>query len=299
MRVTRRFTHALGNNIGPDYDIPAPDVGTNGKIMVWIMDTYVNTSGHHDRSGAARVVTGKTLECGGSQGREKATAQGLVHCISEWAADKGIGLEGRTAIVQGYGNVGSHAAIILARMGVSIVGVADHSGHMLNPEGFNTHRLADHVKRHGAISGYSKNHNVTRDEFFSYKADFFIPAALQNQIGAHEAKLIQAQLVAEGANSPTLPEGEDLLRSRGIDIIPDVLANAGGVTVSYYEWVQNGRHESWELEEVEARLEKTMKRTYHRVADYALEHKCSWRDAAYALALGRIKQVYDQRRIFP
>ncbi|HTU59804.1 MAG TPA: Glu/Leu/Phe/Val dehydrogenase, partial [Polyangiales bacterium] len=200
VRVTRRFTHALGANIGPEYDIPAPDVGTNAKIMVWIMDTYMNTAGYTDRNAQPRVVTGKTLECGGSQGREKATAQGLVHCMVEWARDAGVTLEGKTALVQGYGNVGAHTAMILARMGVSIIGVADHAGYMLNPEGFNTHRLADHVRRHGSIDGYSKNHIVTRDEFFAHKADFFIPAALQNQIGEKEAQLLQVQLVAEGAN---------------------------------------------------------------------------------------------------
>jgi len=299
VRVTRRFTHALGENIGPEYDIPAPDVGTNAKIMVWIMDTYMNTAGYTDRNAQSRVVTGKTLECGGSQGREKATAQGLVHCVVEWARDAGIGLEGRTAIVQGYGNVGSHAAMILARMGVSIVGVGDHAGYMLNPEGFNTHRLADHVRRHGSIDGYSKTHMVTRDEFFAHKADFLIPAALQNQIGEKEAQLLQVQLVAEGANSPCTPEAEQILRSRGIEVIPDVLANAGGVTVSYYEWVQNGRNESWDLEEVETRLERAMTRAYQRVVDYARDKKCSLRDAAYALALLRLKQVYAQRRIFP
>jgi len=299
VRVTRRFTHALGANIGPEYDIPAPDVGTNAKIMVWIMDTYMNTAGYTDRNARPRVVTGKTLECGGSQGREKATAQGLVHCVVEWARDAGVTLEGKTALVQGYGNVGSHTAMILARMGVSIIGVADHAGYMLNPEGFNTHRLADHARRHGSIEGYSKNHIVTRDEFFAHKADFFIPAALQNQIGEKEAQLLQVQLVAEGANSPTTREGEAVLLSRGIEVIPDVLANAGGVTVSYYEWVQNGRNESWDLEEVETRLERAMTRAYQRVVDYARDNKCSLRDAAYALALLRLKQVYAQRRIFP
>jgi glutamate dehydrogenase (NAD(P)+) len=299
VRLTRRFTHALGGNIGPEYDIPAPDVGTNAKMMVWIMDTYMNTAGYTERNAQQRVVTGKTLECGGSQGREKATAQGLVHCVTEWARDKGVGLEGKTALVQGYGNVGSHTAMILARMGVSIVGVGDHTGYLLNPEGFNTHRLAEHVRRHGSIDGYSKPQNVTREDFFAHKADFFIPAALQNQIGEREASLLQVQLVAEGANSPTTPEGEQILSSRGIDIIPDVLANAGGVTVSYYEWVQNGRNESWDLEEVETRLERAMKRSYLRVSDYAREKHCSTRDAAYALALLRLKQVYAQRRIFP
>ncbi|HEY2733122.1 MAG TPA: glutamate dehydrogenase, partial [Polyangiales bacterium] len=167
------------------------------------------------------------------------------------------------------------------------------------PEGFNCHRLADHVRRSGSIEGYSQSHVVTREEFFAHKADFFIPAALQNQIGVPEAKALQVQLVAEGANSPTTPDGEQILRSRGIDVIPDVLANAGGVTVSYYEWVQNGRNESWDLEEVEMRLERAMKRSYQRVVDFARDKNCSMRDAAYALALLRLKQVYAQRRIFP
>jgi len=298
-RLTRRFTHALGANIGPEYDIPAPDVGSNAKMMVWIMDTYMNTAGYTERNAQQRVVTGKTIECGGSHGREKATAQGLVHCMTEWARDRGMSLEGKTALIQGYGNVGSHTAMILARMGVSIVGVADHTGYLLNPEGFNTHRLAEHVRRAGSIEGYSKPQGTTRDEFFSRKADFFIPAALQNQITEHEAKLLQVQLVAEGANSPTTPEGEAILLERGIDVIPDVLGNAGGVTASYYEWVQNGRNESWDLEEVETRLERAMRRGYVRTVDYAREKHCSSRDAAYALALLRLKQVYAQRRIFP
>jgi glutamate dehydrogenase (NAD(P)+) len=189
--------------------------------------------------------------------------------------------------------------MILARLGVSLIGVGDHTGYMINPEGFNTHRLADHARKHGSIEGYSKHHTATRDEFFSHKADFFIPAALQNQIGEKEAKQLQVQLVAEGANSPTTPEGEQTLLSRGIDVIPDVLANAGGVTVSYYEWVQNGRNESWDIEEVHTRLERAMKRTYQRVTEFATEKRCSMRDAAYALALLRLKQVYSQRRIFP
>jgi len=298
-RLTRRFTHALGANIGPEYDIPAPDVGTNAKMMVWIMDTYMNTAGYTERNAQQRVVTGKSIEVGGSQGREKATAQGLVHCVTEWARDKGMSLEGKTAIVQGYGNVGSHSAMILARLGVSIIGVGDHSGYVLNPEGFNTHRLADHVRKHGSIVGYSKSQSVSRDEFFGHKADFFIPAALQNQIGEKEAGLLQVQLVAEGANSPMTPDGEQVLLHRGIDVIPDVLANAGGVTVSYYEWVQNGRNESWDLEEVEMRLVRAMKRAYRRVVDFAQDNRCSMRDAAYAIALLRLKQVYAQRRIFP
>ena len=299
MRITRRFTHALGSNIGPEYDIPAPDVGTDAQVMVWIMDTYMNTAGYTERSAQQRIVTGKTVECGGSVGREKATGQGLVHCLTEWARDNDFDLEGKTALVQGYGKVGAHAAMILSKLGVSIVGVGDHTGYRVNPEGFNAHRLADYVKKHGSIKDYDSGDPCTRAEFFAAKADIMIPAALHNQIGASEAIALQARVILEGANGPVMPDGEAVLREREIDVIPDILANAGGVTVSYYEWVQNGRQESWDLQEVDARLEKAMKRGYRRVVEFAREHECSLREAAYALALRRLGAVYKQRLIFP
>jgi glutamate dehydrogenase (NAD(P)+) len=299
MRITRRFTHALGSNIGPEYDIPAPDVGTDAQVMVWIMDTYMNTAGYTERSAQQRVVTGKTVECGGSLGREKATGQGLVHCLTEWARDNDFELEGKTALIQGYGKVGAHAAMILAKLGVSVVGVGDYTGYRVNPEGFNAHRLADYVKKHGSIKDYDSGDPCTRAEFFAARADILIPAALHNQVGEAEARVLQAKVVLEGANGPVMADGEILLRERGIDVIPDILANAGGVTVSYYEWVQNGRQEQWELEEVDARLEKAMKRIYRRVVELAREHECSLREAAYAIALRRLGAVYKQRLIFP
>jgi glutamate dehydrogenase (NAD(P)+) len=299
MRVTRRFTHSLGSNIGPEYDIPAPDVGTDSQVMVWIMDTFMNTGGNQDRSAQQRVVTGKTVECGGSVGRDKATGQGLVHCLTEWARNKDLSLEGKTALIQGYGKVGSHAAILLSKLGVSVVGVGDHTGYRLNGEGFNEHRLAEYVKKNGSIKGYASGQPCTREEFFSAKADIMIPAALHNQIDAAEARTLAVTVVVEGANGPVTSAGDAVLRERGIDVIPDILANAGGVTVSYYEWVQNGRQESWDLEEVDSRLERAMKRAYGRVVEYASEHNCSTRDAAYCLALERLAAVYKQRLIFP
>jgi glutamate dehydrogenase (NAD(P)+) len=299
MRIARRFTHALGSNIGPEYDIPAPDVGTDAQVMVWIMDTYMNMAGYTERSAQQRVVTGKTVECGGSLGREKATGFGLVHCLTEWARDHDVQLEGKTALVQGYGKVGSHAAMILSKLGVSIVGVGDHTGYRVNPEGFNAHRMAEYAKKRGAIERYEGGEPCSRAEFFATKADILIPAALHNQIGATEAATLQVRVVAEGANGPVMPDGEAVLRDRGIDVIPDILANAGGVTVSYYEWVQNGRQETWELEEVDARLEKAMKRTYRRVVEFARENDCTHREAAFALALRRLSAVYQQRSIFP
>ncbi|HMI93229.1 MAG TPA: Glu/Leu/Phe/Val dehydrogenase [Polyangiales bacterium] len=299
MRVTRRFTHALGTNIGPEYDIPAPDVGTDSQVMVWIMDTFMNMGGQSDRSAMQRVVTGKTIECGGSVGRDKATGQGLVHCLIEWARDNDFALEGKSALLQGFGKVGAHAAAILSKLGVSIVGVGDHSGYRLNPEGFNAHRLGDYVKKHGSIKDYAGGEACGRPDFFAAKADILIPAALHNQIGELEARACQAQVVLEGANGPIMPEGDEVLRDRGIDVVPDILANAGGVTVSYYEWVQNGRQETWDLEEVDLRLERAMRTAYRRVFEFSRERSCSLREAAYALSVQRMAAVYKQRMIFP
>ncbi len=298
-RITRRFFHSLGNNIGPDFDIPAPDVGTGGQIMAWAMDTYANTVGHVNKQAVKGVVTGKPVASGGTLGRDKATGQGVVHCVTEWARERGFDLEGATMTVQGFGNVGSHLAVILSRLGVSTVAVGDHSGYLFNPEGFNSHKLQDWVADHGSITGYPAGKAISRDEFFSVKADIFAPSALENQVGVREAKMLDVKLVAEGANGPLTPEGERVLESRGIDILPDVLANSGGVTVSYYEWVQNKRSESWSLEEVDAKLERGMKRAYADVTGMARSRKLGMRVAAYAVALERIQAIYRERDIFP
>ena len=298
-RITRRFFHALGNNIGPETDIPAPDVGTDARTMAWAMDTYMNTVGQFFKQSVKGVVTGKPVASGGTLGREKATGQGLVHCITEWAEERGFQLGGSTLLVQGFGNVGSHAAVILSRLGASTIAVGDHTGYLYNPEGFNPHKLQDFVKRNRSIAGYPGGKQVSREEFFRIKADIFIPAALEAQVGVDEANDLQVRLVAEGANGPCTPEGEKLLLERGIDILPDVLANSGGVTVSYYEWVQNKNSESWTLDEVDTRLEKAMKRAYREVGEVARQRKCSLRVAAYAVALQRIASVYGEREIFP
>jgi len=208
------------------------------------------------------IVTGKPVASGGTLGREKATGQGVVHCITEWAEEKDFDLGGATLTVQGFGNVGSNTAAILATLGVSLVAVGDHTGYLYNPEGFNVHRLKQYVAQNGSIAGYANGQRITREEFFGVQADVFVPAALENQVGAHEAEALQVRLVAEGANGPCSPEGEAVLARRGIEVLPDVLANAGGVTVSYYEWVQNRRSEQWALEEVEERLEKAMLDAY-------------------------------------
>lgn len=298
-RITRRFTHALGTNIGPEYDIPAPDVGTNSQTMDWMMDTYVNINSSVDRQGLKRVVTGKSIACGGSQGREAATGQGVVYCIQEWAHSKRFSLDGSTLAVQGYGNVGSNTARILSRMGVTLTAVGDHTGYYRNPEGFNPHKLADHAKKNRSLDGYPGGKRISREEFFASEVDIFVPAALELQIGGDEAKEIRAKVVVEGANGPTDLDGDRVLAERGIDVIPDILANSGGVIVSYYEWLQNKRSESWEAEEVITRLERRMRRNYQAVVDKARDLKTDYRTASYAIALERLRDVYRARGIWP
>ena len=298
-RITRRYTHALGNNIGPELDIPAPDVGTNGQTMVWIMDTYMNLMGTGEKNAVRRVVTGKTIASGGSYGRETATGQGLVHCVTEWARDRHFNLNGCSFTVQGFGNVGSHAAKILSRFGAVLTGVGDYKGYISNPEGINPYKLSEHVGATGSVEGYRGAKPLSRDEFFAMETDLFIPAALELEIGEKEARALRCKMIAEGANGPTTTEAEAILADRGIDVLPDILVNSGGVAVSYYEWLQNKRSERWDLEEVEARLEKRMKKTYSMVRDVAHERKVDYRTAAYIIGLERIALSYSERGIFP
>jgi glutamate dehydrogenase (NAD(P)+) len=298
-RITRRFTHALGANIGPEWDIPAPDVGSNAQTMNWIMDTYMNIVGSSEKNSVRRVVTGKSITSGGSHGREQATGRGLVHCITEWAAENRFSLDGCTFTVQGFGNVGSFTARILAKLGATLVATGDYKGYIANPEGLNPHKLAEHVSATGSVVDYRGGTAISREDFFAMQADIFIPAALEMEIGVAEAKALKCKLVAEGANGPTYPEGEDILLDRGIDIMPDVFANSGGVIVSYYEWLQNKRSERWDLEEVEARLERRMKKTYAVLRDYCADKKVDWRTGAYAIGLDRLQRAYQERGIFP
>lgn len=298
-RITRRFTHALGTNIGPEYDIPAPDMGTNSQTMDWMMDTYVNINAAVDRQAVKRVVTGKSIACGGSQGRDGATGQGVVYCIQEWAHSKRFTLDGSTLAVQGFGNVGSHTARILSRMGVTLTAVGDHTGYYFNAEGFNPHKLAEHNKKNHSLDGYPGGRRISREEFFALEVDILVPAALELQIGLDEAKEIRAKVVVEGANGPTDLDGDRILGERGIDVIPDILANSGGVIVSYFEWLQNKRSESWDADEVQQRLERKMRRNYQSVMDKARDLKCDARTASYAIALERLSEVYRARGIWP
>jgi glutamate dehydrogenase (NAD(P)+) len=299
MRITRRFTHALGSNIGPEYDIPAPDVGTTAQMMVWMMDSYMNRSDDLMKNAQRGIVTGKTINAGGSQGREQATGQGAVVCVREWAKANNLDLKGKTAIVQGFGNVGSFASKFLDELGVKLLATGDHTGYIRNDKGIDVPRLFAYARAHGSIQGFDGADVITREEFFKTKADVFVPAALENQITAQEAQWLDVKMISEGANGPTSPEGDAILEQKGIVVAPDILANAGGVTVSYFEWIQNKRSEFWERDEVEARLEKKMVRQFAKVMGYAKERKISTRIAAYAVSLENLKIAYDERGIFP
>lgn len=298
--ITRRFTFALGNNIGPSYDIPAPDVNTNPQIMAWILDTYLSTTPPQQRQCSIHVVTGKPIESGGSVGRDKATGQGVAFIIEEWAKDNKFSLNGATYIVQGFGNVGSWAARLMRPYHSKLIAVEDHSGAIYNPKGIDPDKLFEYAKKHRSfVFGYPQTKAINHKTFLSTKTDIFIPAAMERQITVETAPLLNVKLVAEGANGPTDMDGDKILQNRKIAVIPDILCNSGGVIVSYFEWLQNKRCESWELEEVDSKLHKKIIDGYKRVRDTADKYKVDWRTAAYIVALSRLEKVYKERGIFP
>lgn len=298
-RITRRFTYALGNNIGPEYDIPAPDVNTNSQIMAWILDTYLSTVPPNERQRCTHVVTGKPIQSGGSLGRTKATGQGVVFLIEKWAEDNNFDLSKAAYFVQGFGNVGSWASKLMKKHGSKLIAVEDATGIIYNPDGIDADELALHVEKTGGAAGYPDTETLTHDEFLSLEADIFIPAALENQITAETADNINVKLVAEGANGPTDFDGDEILFNRGIQVLPDILCNAGGVVVSYFEWLQNKRSEFWELEEVDGKLHKKITNGYNRVKEKAEEFKTDWRTAAYITALNTLAEAYKERGVYP
>ena len=298
--ITRRFTFALGNNIGPDYDIPAPDVNTNAQIMAWMLDTYLSTVPPAERHRSYHVVTGKPIELGGSVGRDKATGQGVVNVIEMWARDRGFDLSRATYLVQGFGNVGSWTARLLKPHGAKLLAAEDHTGSIANPDGIDPDDLQAHVAARRGVGGYPRAQAIDHEAFLSTQADLFIPAALEGQITAETAPLLNVKTVFEGANGPTDLDGDRILAERGIELLPDILCNAGGVIVSYFEWLQNKRSEAWDLDEVDSKLLKRMTSAYERVRDTVRKyHGVDWRTAAYIVALRRLERVYKDRGIFP
>lgn len=298
-RITRRFVFALGDNIGPDYDIPAPDVNTNAQIMAWILDTYLSTRPGHERQRNLHVVTGKPVAAGGSAGREKATGQGVAFVVGEWAKENGVSLNGLTFMVQGFGNVGSWAARLLTRCGARLVAVQDVTGAVRNDRGIDAEELLGHVQRFGGVNGFPHAQEIEQRDFYETRADVFIPAALENQITARTAPWLNVRLVVEAANGPTDLAGDAILGSNGVEVLPDILCNTGGVIVSYFEWLQNKRHETWDLDIVDDRLQRTITGAFQALRCAEREFVVGSRTAAYILALQRLERAYKQRGIFP
>jgi len=314
MRITRRFTTAIANDIGPDYDIPAPDVGTTAQMMAWMADTYQSISGPGARSNdAMRVVTGKPVEIGGSLGREKATGQGVVDVCKEMLPEIGIPISGMRVSILGFGNVGGWAARIFQDLGAKVVAVMDHTGALRNDEGIDCNALADHVRDTGGVAGFDKNETLTgsgsrssagatvisEEEFYKTPVDLFVPAALEQMIKEQQSEWLNCKVVAEAANAPTTPPGDRVLASRGIEVIPAILANAGGVTVSYFEWVQNKSNVTWDAEQVDRELNRHMVMAARRTNLARQRYNCDLRTASYIAALEHIGKVYSVRGIFP
>jgi glutamate dehydrogenase (NAD(P)+) len=298
--ITRRYVSQLGNAIGPMIDIPAPDVYTDATTMAWIFDTYDMT---HKGQNNLPVVTGKPLELGGSHGRATATARGCIFCVEE-AIARGLvegvrSLAGARVVVQGFGNAGAAAARFAHRAGAKVIAASDSSGAVVSPAGLDPERLMAHKKQTGSVVGFPGSSATGGADVLELECEVLIPAALENQITAANAERVRAKVVAEAANGPTTPAADEILHRRGIPVIPDILANGGGVTVSYYEWVQNIQDEQWDEETVEGKLRKKMVNAFHAVFDIATERKLEPRTAAYVLALDRVTRVTELRGIWP
>jgi glutamate dehydrogenase (NAD(P)+) len=294
-RLTRRYTSEIGIVIGPQQDIPAPDVNTNAQIMAWMMDTYSMNVG----ATATGVVTGKPIHLGGSLGRVKATGRGVFVTGREAARRINLDLQGARVAVQGFGNVGSSAAELFHGAGAKIVAAQDHTGTITNPRGMDMATLMPHVRETGGVAGFSGAERMDAESFWDVPCDVLIPAALEGQITAARAQRIQARLVLEGANGPTLPTADDILGDRGILVVPDVICNAGGVTVSYFEWVQDFSSFFWTEDEINLRLDKIMVGALRRIWDTADQYKISLRTATFAVACERILMARQERGLYP
>ena len=294
-KVTRRYTSEIGMIIGPTQDIPAPDVNTNGQIMAWMMDTYSMNVG----ATATGVVTGKPIALGGSLGRVAATGRGVFVVGREAMRRLNVNLEGARVAVQGFGNVGSVAAKMFAANGAIVVAVQDHTGTILNENGLDMTDLLDHVARTGGVGGFKGADRIDNENFWDVKSDILIPAALEGQITGERAKRVQTRVVIEGANGPTTPDGDAVLADRGIIVVPDVIANAGGVTVSYFEWVQDFSSFFWTEDEINVRLDKILVGAFKGIWDTAEQHKIPLRTAAFTVACTRVLEAREERGLYP
>lgn len=296
MRMTRRYTSEIGIIIGPDKDIPAPDVNTNEQTMAWMMDTYSMNEGRT----ATGVVTGKPISLGGSLGRREATGRGVFVVGCEAAAKRGLPIAGAKIAVQGFGNVGGIAARLFAEAGSKVVAVQDHGGTVFHSNGLDVSKLLEHVAEHGSVAGFTGIEAVLPDaEFWAVNCDILIPAALEQQITEQNANQIRAKIILEGANGPTTPEADDILRDKGVLVVPDVIANAGGVTVSYFEWVQDFSSYFWSEEEINLRLTRIMKEAFNSVWHVTEDKNVSLRTAAFIIGCTRVLQAREVRGLYP
>ncbi|GAB2454053.1 Glu/Leu/Phe/Val family dehydrogenase [Xylanimonas ulmi] len=294
-RVTRRYTSEIMPMIGPDTDIMAPDMGTDEQTMAWVMDTYSVNQGHT----IPAIVTGKPIAVGGSLGRSTATSAGVVHVTESALRTAGEPLDGRTIAVQGFGKVGSHAAQIFARAGARVVAVSDVDGAVRADDGLDVGRLTEHVAATGTVVGFDNADALTNDELLALDVDVLVPAATQGVIDEVTAHDVRARFVVEGANGPTTTEGDEVLAKNGVTVVPDVLANAGGVVVSYFEWVQANQTYWWTEREIAERLEHRMVAAYSAVADLARREGLSLRDAALAIGVKRVAEAHKTRGLYP
>jgi glutamate dehydrogenase (NAD(P)+) len=293
--LTRRYAAEILPLIGPERDIPAPDMGTDEQIMAWIMDTYSMNVGYS----VPGVVTGKPLAVGGSRGRGAATARGVMYITGATLKHRGMSVEETRVAIQGYGKVGAPAVRLLEELGCIVVAVSDVNGGVYNPRGLSWKGLAEHRADTGTIVGFSGGEQITNEELLTMDCDVLIPAALESQLTERNADAVRAQVIIEAANGPTTPEADDVFEDRGILVVPDILANAGGVTVSYFEWVQDLQAYFWDEDEVNEKLRSIMERAYVNVLDTAEEHKASMRIAATMLGVSRVAEAHVTRGLFP
>jgi len=293
--LTRRYTAEIMLFIGPDLDIPAPDMGTDEQTMAWMMDTYSMTQGRT----VPGIVTGKPLIVGGSAGRREATGRGIVYALYQAAKHLNIDLRGRKVVVQGFGNVGSVAARLLWREGCVITGISDLYGGIWNPNGIDIRQLETHVAEAGRVGGFPDSEPISNEDVLSQPCDVLLPAAIGSVLHAGNAERVKATIVAEGANAPTTPEADAILRDRGVTVIPDILANAGGVVVSYFEWVQGLQYYFWRESEITARLQEVMTRAFNRVWALASKEGTDLRTAALMEGVRRVAEGYKVRGLYP
>jgi len=294
-RMTRRYAAEIQPIIGPEVDIPAPDVYTDSQTMAWIMDTYAMTVGH----AAPGVVTGKPVSIGGSEGRTDATGRGVLYVVEEACKVKKVNLRGATVAIQGFGNVGSAVARLFAEKKAKIVAISDSRGGVHNPRGIDPLRALRYKERSGTVVGMPGASRISNDELLALKCDILVPAALENVITLHNADQIKAKIVAEAANGPTTPHADEILSRKGVFVVPDILANAGGVTVSYFEWTQDLQGFFWQLQEVNSKLEFVMRRAFNDVHETMRKFHVYPRAAAYILAVGRVADATLVRGLFP